>query len=253
MIPYVGVTGITNQREVIRILNGMPRNSKRKLMVGVLASSKTISGIPNRWPNRYPTRENLGQIFLPHRRVLNLIHFNTDEPELLYEQMMQARNLAGNGLCHGFQINVAWPDPRTFGVFALLGQRTFLVLQIGARAFEMVGHSPEKLAEKVASEYKGVLLDYILLDPSGGQGKQLDAEVLRPYLRALKAKQLKWTSLGVAGGLSASTLHLVAPLVEEFPDLSIDAEAGLRDSNDNLDVNAAIAYVNDAIALFEGK
>ena len=49
--------------------------------------------------------------------------------------------------------------------------------------------------------------------------------------------------IGIAGGLSADTLPHIAGLLQEIPDLSIDAEGQLRDENDHLDVNKAVRYV----------
>ena len=250
MNPYIGVTGFMNKDEVLAVLNMLPQDLKRKVMIGVLASSKTIQGFSNKWPSRYPKPENLGDIFQPHPEALNLIHFNTDDPEFLFEQTEKARALAGKH-CHGFQLNIAWPNPVTLQKIASVKENEVIVLQIRKRAFEMMKDSPQRLADFVASEY-ATLVDYILLDASGGYGKELNTEALKEYLRALTEKHLE-IGIGVAGGLSPSTLHLMNPLIEEFPDLSIDAEGKLRDTNDNLNVGVATSYLLDAIALFEKK
>ena len=39
----------------------------------------------------------------------------------------------------------------------------------------------------------------------------------------------------VAGGLGPRTLHLIEPIIEEFPDISIDAQGQLRPSHNALD------------------
>jgi len=251
MVPYTGITGFMSNAEVSKFFDAMPEHSGRLVMVGVLASSETIQGKENSRPRRYPQPDQMGAIFQQHCYALNLIHFNTKNRDFLFEQLVCARTLAGSH-CHGFQLNMAWPG--TDVLMLILGhmpKSTIIVLQVGARAFEMVDHSPKKMAEKIATQYGG-LIHYVLLDASGGIGKPLDAEALRPYLRALKAKQLP-IGLGVAGGLSADTLDLVAPLVEEFPRLSIDAEGKLRDGEDNLDVDVAISYHNRAEALFNQR
>lgn len=261
MLPYTGITGFMDQAEVSAVLDAMPEDSERAdiakavsnrmMMIGVLASSETIEGIQNSKPRRYPKPEKMGSIFQPHPRALNLIHFNTKKREFLFEQMMRARALAGE-YCHGFQLNIAWPG--TDLLMRVLGEMpksTIIVLQVGVRAFEMIGNSPKKLADKVASEYGG-LIHYVLLDASGGTGRSLDTCFLRPYLYALAAKRLP-IGLGVAGGLSADSLDLVAPLADEFPELCIDAEGKLRDENDDLNVSAAISYRTRADALFDQR
>ena len=250
MIPYTGITGVMSAGEVSAILDSVPANAERMVMVGMLATSQTIRGIENSRPHRYPKPKHMDAIFQPHPRALNLIHFHTkiERPKLIYKEMQRARDLAGEH-CQGFQLNMAWPG--TDLLMRVLGEMpksTIIVLQVGARAFEMIGHSPKKLADKIESEYGG-LIHYVLLDASMGRKLPLDAEMLRPYLRALAAKQLP-IGLVVAGGLGPVTLDLVQPLVDEFPALCIDAESGLRDKNDDLDVSAAISYRARGDALF---
>jgi hypothetical protein len=244
--PYIGVTGFTNGDEVRSLLDTIPQNTNRLIMVGVLASSKTLRGIPNKWPARYPRPVKLRNIFKNHPLALNLIHYNTKEPGTLLEQIKQARELAGPNL-HGFQLNMAWPNPRVLAKIAMQSQRTIIVLQVGRHAFQMIGHSPKLLADKI-KEYEGCI-DYVLLDPSGGYGKPLDSKTAQLYLEALTIKDLP-LGLGVAGGLSATTLNLLEPLVSQFPNLSIDAEGKLRNKKDRLDLQLTQKYVQSALTLF---
>lgn len=247
MQPYIGVTGVMNKEEAVVLANAVPEKSNRLVMRGVLASSKTINGIPNKWPNRYPKPENLGSIFSPDARALDLVHYNTKEPETLCAQMERILELAGP-YCQGFQLNMAWPDPRALEKFSGDAFSPIIVLQVGNRAFEMIEHSPEKLADKLVTEYNG-LVNYILLDPSGGLGKPFDPELAKAYLYAVESKGFAW-GLGVAGGLSPSTLDLLCLLVTEFPNLSIDAEGKLRDKDDRLDLNIATEYIRKAFEMF---
>lgn len=247
MFPYIGITGFMNRNEVLAVLDGMPQDAMRMMMMGVLASSQTIQGISNGRPRRYPTPDQMGTIFPTHPNVLNLVHFNTREQEFLYQDLMRACVLAG-AYCHGFQLNMAWPDPDV--LMEVKSKRMVIVLQVGSRAFEMIGNSPIRLAMRIEREYP--MVDYVLLDASGGKGKPLDTCMVRPYFYALAAKQLP-IGLVVAGGLSADSLDLVAPLVDEFPDLSLDAEGKLRDENDNLNVAVAISYLTKALALFKER
>ncbi len=245
--PYIGITGFTTRDEVKEILSMVPRSSDRLAMIGVLASLKTLRGLQNRWPNRYPKVENISAIFTRHPRALNLIHYNTDEKETLYDQLVKLTGIAGRDL-HGFQLNIAWPDPSALAKYSLKYPAKKIVLQIGGRAFELIEYLPAKLAKKVAEEYAG-LLDYILLDPSGGYGKLLDVRSARAYLCALRMKNLD-IGLGVAGGLSPETLDIINPLARDFPDVSIDAEGRLRDAEDRLDLVAASDYFMKAMLIF---
>ena len=246
MKPYIGITGVMTREEGELILKAFPVNSSRKLMVGVLASEKTLDGYPNNWPNRYPDRLAVEHIFSDNPLALNLVHYNTKNPETLMSQMGIFAELFGGPHFHGFQLNVAWPDPGEIEIYRVMHEGV-IVLQVGGHAFNMVDNSPQKLAAKVV-DYKW-LIEYLLLDPSGGRGQPFDTETARAYLRALRDKDLG-IGLGVAGGLSAETLHLVEPLVEEFQDLSMDAEGRLRDEDDNLDLENAKRYVSAALEMF---
>lgn len=215
-------------------------------MIGALASLKTLRRLQNKRPNRYPKVENIAEIFPEHPQALNLIHYATDKPETLYTQLREITKLGGENM-HGLQLNVAWPPPPVIYEYRLAYPFKKIVLQVGNRALEQMEFSPMLLAEKVQSYEK--MVDYILLDPSGGLGKPLDTSRAYDYLRALKEKNIN-ISLGVAGGLSPTTLSLVKPLTEDFPDLSIDAEGRLRDENDNLDIATAKKYLEKAFEIF---
>ena len=247
MLSYIGVTGFGSRHQVKSVLRALPFGTNRKLMVGVLASHKTINGERQSLPCRCPSELQMRSIFVDDPRVLNLVHFNTKEPHLLYEQLMDVRGFAMT-LCHGFQLNMVWPSPEAIKKVKAKWKECVIVLQAGADAFDVIGNDPKVLADKIEREYKG-LIDHVLLDASGGLGKPLDAEVLRGYLRAITAKNLP-IGLGVAGGLSPSTLGLVEPLIKEFPRVSIDAEGRLRDKTDHLDLTLAHDFVHKSLLLF---
>lgn len=255
--PYIGITGFMSWHEV----TGMPRVLQalasqqdfphiRDLMVGVLVSSKTLGGGTNKWPGRYPKVGTIKSIFVTHPSMVNLIHFNTDNPMTLVAELIKLHELTGSNL-HGFQLNMAWPSIGDLEMYReAMGWEPRLVLQIGARAMHDLEDSPAKVSEMVG-HYVGVI-DDILIDPSGGKGEPFNTESARAFLRAVAERG--WDiGLGVAGGLSAETLHLVGPLAEEFPQLSIDAEGRLRRKpQDDLDLEVAEKYFNGAYALFAG-
>lgn len=244
---YIGITGFMSPEEAMKIFELVPATSKRLVMIGVLASMKTIRGIQNKWPDRYPAMDKIAGIFPNHPLALNLIHYNTKKSETLCEQLLQMTEFGGANL-QGFQLNVAWPNPSALSKYLSACPTKQFVLQIGGYAFEMINHSPERLASKVSKEYQG-LVSYVLLDPSGGYGKLLNTERAKEYLDALVEKEVN-TGLGVAGGLSPTTLNLIEPLVRDFPDLSIDAEGRLRDQNDHLNLSIAQEYLRKSLVMF---
>lgn len=247
--PYIGITGFMSLGDTLSVLGALPANTDRLVMVGVLASLKTMRGIQNKWPNRYPAMDKIASIFPNHPRALNLIHYNTKEKDTLGDQLVAMTKFGGANM-QGFQLNIAWPSLDVLRGYRKEYPMKQIVLQIGGHAFETVNHSPEQLASRI-TEYAEVA-EYVLLDSSGGLGKPFDPERARDYLLALKAQNLG-VGLGVAGGLSPTTINLIEPLAKEFPDLSIDAEGRLRTQEDHLDLNVASEYLRKALTIFDNS
>ena len=51
---YFGITGFTSGDMVKRMIDLLPEEPDRLFMVGVLASSKTLAGVPAKCPMRNP-------------------------------------------------------------------------------------------------------------------------------------------------------------------------------------------------------
>lgn len=243
---YIGVTGFMTPQEVragLRAFNGI---SGRKIMVGVLVSSKTLRGEDNKWPARYPKLDRIGEIFQREEKALNLVHYHTDDPRKLCMQLLYVVESAGPHL-HGFQLNVAWPDVGELEKFHLATSGKYrLVLQVGGGAMEKVENNPSKLADMIGGYANLRLVDDVLIDPSGGKGQPFDSEKARSFLREIKRRNFE-VNLGVAGGLGPNSMKHIQPLLDEFPDLNIDAEGRLRDAaTDDLDVISMTTYLVDA-------
>ncbi|MDD3102287.1 MAG: hypothetical protein PHE59_04050 [Patescibacteria group bacterium] len=248
--PYIGITGFMKPEEVSEILLKVKIPENRKIMVGVLANSKTLGGLKNeKFPGRYPSLNQIYKIFPDNPQVLSLIHFNTKERDILYDQLGKLTAISGQYL-HGFQLNMAWPDPYVLKMYRAKNPGVKIILQIGNHALEMVGHNPQECANRIM-KYKG-FVNHVLLDSSGGYGRVLDILETKRYLDVLMPtiKNMD-VGIGIAGGLNPDTLHLIEPIIRNFPNVSIDAEGGLRDSNDHLKLDKAIAYLQTAIEMFE--
>jgi len=247
--PYIGITGFMDRTEVEHILQDILPAISRRIMIGVLATLNTLRGRPAKRPNRYPPVQRIRDIFTDHPAALNLIHYATDGRDTLADQLLEMTEAGGPRL-HGFQLNIAWPDPDQLWRYLTKHPDKMIVLQVGGRAFEAVRHSPERLAQKLADEYYG-LIDHVLLDLSGGHGRPLDAGTMGDFLRAVRAGNRE-TGLGIAGGLGPeSVVSILDGLPGEFPDLCVDAEGRLRDENDDLDLGRAGAYLWLALQLFD--
>jgi len=246
---YIGVTGFMDRTEVEAVLSSLPEGFNRKVMIGMLVSGKTVKGIPNKWPKRYPMLDMVGSVFMDHPNALNLVHYNTKEedPVKIVEELYMIEELAGPNF-HGFQLNMVWPSPSMINLWLRNRGSKTIVLQCGSRAMAEINNSPEQLVEK-SKNYEGIA-DYLLLDPSGGLGQSFNYEHLLLYLDALHLARLN-TRFGVAGGLSPETFEpLMIPILERFPDVSIDAEGRLRTKEDKLDTDIANKYISLADKIF---
>ncbi|MBI3627473.1 MAG: hypothetical protein HY220_01855 [Candidatus Sungbacteria bacterium] len=220
------------------------KNPVRWLMSGVLASSKTLVGLTNKWPGRYPKVEDIKSIFTAHLNMVNLIHYNTDNEMGALGDLVRLHELAGPHL-HGFQLNMAWPETRLLDDYRrAFGWEPRIVLQIGRRAMGEMNHDPREVSDRL-EDYAGVV-DDVLIDPSGGKGEPFNTESARMFLRAIAERG--WDlGLGIAGGLDAQSIQLLEPLLEEFPGLSIDAESRLRNKPaDDLNLERARLYFTEA-------
>lgn len=251
--PYIGVTGFMSRAEVVEALAVIPQESKWRLMVGVLMSSKTLAGQRNKWSGRFPKREAVADIFVYDPRVLNLVHYSTDDPDTLFVQLDAVMKLAGPN-CDGLQLNVAWPASSHLEDFYEAYHDKFLVLQLGSKALLQAG-TVDKFVDLVGGYTP--MINAILLDPSGGLGKPFDPEKVAEYVRGIPAS---WISppygfgIGIAGGLGPSSLYLLDPLLREFIyNFSIDAEGALRTAQpeDALNISAMRTYLIDAFATLE--
>ena len=252
MKSYVGVTGFMNLSEVTSALSVFPRSSTRQLMVGVLVSWKSLRGIrlKPRWRKQFPNPHSISDLFIRDSRILNLVHYSTEEGEesSILKDLLKIHQYAGLDF-HGFQINIPWPEIRLMDEYRMaMGCDYRLILQIGQEAMEMVDRSPQKVVEMLC-RYVGII-DGILLDPSGGLGRQFNPTRARELLTAIidQGWDLK---LGVAGGLGPDSLYLVESLISEFPGLIIDAQGRLRNSKHNLDPEAVKTYLTRSLEMFD--
>lgn len=254
--PYIGVTGFMNRVEVERVLAAFPLDTDRQLMVGVLMSIKTLTGGKNKYPERYPARDAMEDIFIEHPQALNLVHYHTStEGYALVGELIAAKTAAGP-CCHGFQLNIRWPNPRVIDDYRhaydmkVPTEQDVIVLQCGRGAVAEVNHSPRRLAKRVAGYAD--LIDYVLIDPSGEKGLPLDFHFANECIMEL-TKIVPEIGVGIAGGLSAEALKFELRTLAFMWEgcFSIDAEGRLRDEHDALDVPAAIEYSTGAHRLFQ--
>ncbi|MEI7818847.1 MAG: hypothetical protein WCI47_01885 [bacterium] len=276
---YIGVTGFMTPEEIAAI-QAMIDPGGPQLMVGLLASAKTLRGKPARYPNRYPEPDRLSELLgvIDSNRAFGLIHYSAGgvakdlRNKTLYEDCsnLLERLQGSKATLSGFQFNQAWPYQAY--LFQLRAQalswgydRCESVLQLGPAL--LYDRTPEDVADQISLVYDVSKLHdpasfpftTLLYDVSGGEGKALDLAGLPAALRPLidlvqdHAGAEPVIQLAVAGGLDGSNVAQLRPLVYQYPKLSIDAEGRLRDpETDTLNLDAVKRYVEAAQVLFAG-
>lgn len=243
LIPYIGVTGLMTQEDARAALAALPPKHRRLLMLGVLASSKTLRGETNNHPGRYPKVAHIDGIFLKDPKALNMVHFASDSPDHVGSELDRVLLVAGS-LLRGVQLNMCWPKPELLRTLQDRGLR--VVLQIGKHAMEKCRNDMTIVCDRLAG-YDGIITD-VLIDGSGGRGALFSPMQATLAIKAI-AHRFPDLGIGVAGGLHASTLVLLDEVVKLNPDVSIDAEGRLRDESDALDRVAMAAYIETAATL----
>ena len=270
---YIGVTGFTSRQQIEEVVACLPRemkigNRKQCLMAGILVSSKTLAGKQNSYPNKYPAVENISSILSDDERVMNFLHFSCDDKKFLSPQIDQLMDIVNSTTrtqlqVHGIQLNVKWPHVADL-CYIKRRHQVLITLQVGARALSECGCDVLAVREKIEEYLMSAEqlntkrpFDYILLDLSAGQGKELNVSMMKRYIdELLKIQQISNGEilLGVAGGLSHDNLDILEPLTERYPALVIDAEGKLRGDSSTTDeqfVFNATNYVKNAIVALD--
>ena len=245
----VGITDFTSAEQVFDCLEHMPEGHRRLLHVGVMTSRKFIEGEPTKWRKVWENRQPLSEIFIQDPRVFNVLHYADYDGG--------THHLDGDfggfldkhaGYIDAIQLDMIWPEPTLIEMIDEI-EAIKVILQVGRDAFEGIEHDPNRLISRLRG-YE--TLDGVLLDCSGGEGRALDAEFMRPFVEAIST-HIPTLRVTVAGGLGPNTLCLVESLLRQFPDISIDAQGRLRPSGnamDPIDWNLAKEYLRKSWALF---
>lgn len=258
---------MTNQ-EVEHMLNVFRKHrtegSQRRLHIGVMMSFKTLYGYETKYTNAFPPKETLGQIFCPVGNPKSSIYLEINKDlmhTLHYADYQKYPNIVKNltdalayagPFVDALQLDMIWPDPhKVKEAIEVSGKQIEVILQIGKNAIEDADNDPQEIVERL--HFYQDCITYVLLDKSMGQGLGMNARELLPFARAIR-KAYPNFGLVVAGGLGPETMHLVQPLIEEFPDISIDAQGRLRPSGsalDPIDWNMASQYLAEALSMME--
>ena len=233
--PYTGITDFTTIEQVEKMLKVFnahrPKGSKRLLHIGVMTNRKITCGLPTRFDGIFPVKEKIASI-MSCSDTYNCLHYaDSDHDPDLCRNLCEAIRYGGS--MNALQLDLCWPEPVDIAnaIHISRAEHIEVILQIGRKAFEEI-HDPNELVERLYPYH--TFVGRVLLDMSMGEGLGMDAEKLLPFARAI-TQAYPELKIVFAGGLGPNTMHLVEPLLKEYPNLSIDAQGKLRPSGSYLD------------------
>lgn len=252
---YIGITDFASSSDSTLTLEFFSEQCRRlgmtdrKLMVGVMMSYKTLHNMPSSWTNCWPSKHNIGNIFVNHPLALNTLHYADYDGFTLPFELYEAVSYGGPNL-HALQFDMIWPDSRMVGYVKERYPNLKIILQVGPKAFEMARNLPLLLSERLRLLYKDTV-DYVLLDVSAGHGKSFLATELAPYVKAIKNNTD--FHIAVGGGIGpGSMVELIKLMAICGDDLSWDAQGRLRpsgDAHDPVDWDMARQYLYESFCV----
>ena len=246
--PYIGITGFKTAEEVREVaasfLEHLPKDYLG--MLGFLCSKKRLR-LPSEPAKQGPAFNDLAGLIekVPRMSFLPAIHYYTTELDLA-DQMKQVFGDTGiyeSGNCRAVQLNMPWPDLEEIRKARETFPQLILILQLPKQVLGDV----QKVAAR-AKEYS-TCASYVLIDPSGGYGKEMDIPYTSELASALQ-EALPMTRVGVAGGLGPdNVLETLQQL--NMRDICIDAQGNLRgESKGEMSITKAHIYINRASYFF---
>ncbi len=268
MRPYVSISGLSQawHGQTLRQHVVKPEHHTHNLALGVLTSDMMLNDGQNDHPNRYPRIRNHRQIFGQARAgVYDVVHFYTPNMSRVGAQLQRYMRESEH-FPHAFQVNVAWPGLQDLSHFRDFYRQyaeekqsrrleVRLILQLGRDALDLVRKAPGEriagghLVSQLTPYIESGVIDAVLYDSSGGRGKDLDIDEAGYCLGHIRRAFGSNVVIGVAGGLTVENFYRLQPLIEEFPGLSVDVESGVRNAQDELIVEKAVEFANQAFSI----
>ncbi|MBI2582289.1 hypothetical protein HYV87_04160 [Candidatus Woesearchaeota archaeon] len=250
-IAYVGITGFKEDREVRTVAEqflehgflGPEAGHTAKYhvpMFGFLCSSKRLADRRSQG-EQSPRAEVLDCLarYTPHGAI-PMIHYFTENRKALAEEVKRVFSIGDmyeKDYCRAVQINMEWPDTDQIEAIRKEFPEMDVVLQLPKEALK---------DSQRAIEY-GDLVQYCLIDPSGGKGQEISDEHLG--LVKILHDSMPNTRIGVAGGLNGDNVReIMKKVYDAIGDFfCIDAQGQLRtDDKTGLHYVKTAKYIDSA-------
>jgi phosphoribosylanthranilate isomerase len=247
--PYVGITGFSNINEIDNAIDNYYKYQKGKhlLMAGFLLSKSVIVNLshPDPWKAcRYPPLARIRKLLerANETGVIKTIHYHGKSEELFNDVSLLIDGMGWNGLVDAIQFNVNFPpDPPVINNIKENFPSIKLILAVDKNALSGM-YSGDEIARLISR----CNAEYILIDPSGGHGIAID--IFRA-IRVHDAIEKKSTvRIGFAGGINNNNVRSIVKEIKRSTgntDFCIDAESGLRDEENKLDLLKVDDYLKN--------
>jgi hypothetical protein len=268
--PYVGVSGVATPEMQTFVEHEHLRSELaykgRQLVVGVKATHTTqYLNEPNKYgPEWYPVGEADFNGAIRHEfpspvtKIVAQAYFDVKRVgDASYRnKFLHSIDERGKPWLQGIQFDMLpWhnnDDMLTF--LEHVKSSTELDVYLQAHGAAMTELGPKGITRRLGAHAS--LVDYVLFDASHGTGKRLNVEALTPFIEeAYEGFDPHQTGVAIAGGLSEEVVREELPaLVEQYPDISWDAESQLHPMNADgkrpLDREKVAGYLRASSELF---
>ncbi len=246
--PYIGVTGVKTDYEALSLVKSFKEADIKSIgyigMIGILSSSKRLLSDSH--------LEDVASIALASQSsdTVSIVHYYTPDPGNLEKEMNElivgVRRIDESAL-DGVQINIPWPEPKVLCRLKKAYNLQF-VLQMGPRV--LIDNASEKTLLKQIQTYRGIV-EYILIDPSGGHGKNLDFTTAEKFSSLIEEAFEGCSNLPVvifSGGLSDENVSANIACLQKFARccFGVDAQKKLMGINGYLDLSKTRRYIFNA-------
>jgi len=280
---YIGITGLKTIKEVLKAVS-LFKNRKvncnyyyyycddnecgckglitpHKQMLGFLVSDKRLQD-PNSEGTQSPALKHLNDLIdcavaMAEQRndiCIPMIHYYTQNRDKLAEEISKVFTPLYER-CKAVQINIAWPDISQIEKIKQEFPELHIVLQLNKEAMDKA--KGEELIQR-AKEYEK-LIEYILIDSSGGKGVEFDVEKCAEIVYALTINFTN-KNIGIAGGFDGDNVEQrvwaiykklqTAETIRE-PLFCIDAQGKLRTPDkEAIDTAKMEKYIRKAMLAF---
>ena len=255
---YIGITGFNSVEQVKAFNAAVDDIPVGYIMYGFTSSNKRLAD-PTSSGKTSPSLDSLKEMVdaVPACH-LPMVHYYTSNTDKLADEIIELFQYCGLDRRRvGLQLNALWPDPFLCRILKRLGHT--ITLQLPKEVF-YPNWSRVRLLKNLKQYRKYV--DYALIDPSGGQGKDFNVSIAAKLMPII-AKEIPEIVPGIAGGFSPDNVadrinairdesRCAACNQPELHDYCIDAQGKLRE-NGQLNVSLAAEFVNNALTGFSSE